>query len=124
MAPWKFGLNIEMTQNSLDFDRVTFSAKVSQEAKSEGMELAAKARRELLELVQLALVRIANQRESRECSADDGQRWLVEHGYSPSDLGCAAGSMFPAKLWEFTGKRMPSQRVSRRSNEIKVWRLR
>ena len=112
-----------MTQHSLDFDRVTFSAKVSQEAKSEGMELAAKARRELLELVQLALVRIANQRESRECSADDGQAWLIQNGYSPSDLGNSAGSMFPAKLWEFTGKRVASTRVSRRANEIKVWRL-
>jgi hypothetical protein len=105
------------------FDDVTFSRPLGERAKREGMETAASSRSDLLDLVRAALVDIAMRRESREATADDGQAWLIANGYKPSDLGNAAGSMFPPGWWVPTGRRMQSKRVSRHANEIRVWRL-
>lgn len=110
-------------QQSLNFDAVTFSAQLSQEAKREGLGAAVWSRKELLWKVKEALKQIALSRSSRTASADDGQEWLMAHGYQPSDLGNAAGAMFSGKEWECVG-RIYSTRVSRHANEIRLWRLR
>lgn len=113
-----------MTQTVLQFDRVTFNAQLSREARDEGLGAAAWSRRELLVQVRAALVSIALARPGKTATADDGQKWLVSRGYQPGDLGNAAGAMFLSAEWEFTGQWVPSDRVSRRANMLRVWRLR
>ena len=113
-----------MKQDEFNFDAVTFSRPLSEAAKEAGMSLAVSSRRELLEAVRIALVQIALARESREVTAEDGQRWLIMKGYKPRDLGPAAGSRFHSDDWEFTGKWRKSERVSNHASDLRVWRLR
>jgi hypothetical protein len=112
----------DQAQAQLFDDATTFSKPVGEAAKRIGMEQAAENRSELLAQVQAALIEIAMRRDSREATADDGQEWLIQHGYHPSDLGNAAGSMFPRDRWICVGTRN-SSRVSRHANQIRIWRL-
>ena len=111
-------------QAEFNFDAVTFSRPLGEQAKTAGMETAALYRTELLERVRAALVAIALSRESREATADDGQAWLIANGYQPDDLGPAAGSMFPLRDWQFTGKWRKSARVSNHAHQNRLWKLR
>lgn len=115
--------NSKPKQQQLSFDEVTFSRVLGEEAKEEGMELAATSRAELLERVRQALVDIALTRPSREVTADDAQAWLIAQGYTPGDLGNAAGSLFPRDDWLFTGCWKPSSRVSNHAHQNRIWRL-
>jgi hypothetical protein len=104
--------------------RTAFDPALAQKWKFEKMALAAAspARQELLSLVRAALRQIAFSREDRCVTSDDGAAWLLAHGYSPSDLGNAAGSIFKGGSWKLIGYRM-SDRVSRHRNKVGIWQL-
>ena len=110
-------------QSVFNFDAVHFSSPMAEQAKTEGMDAASRARRELLTDVQVALRKLASGRASRTATADDGQEYLISRGLSSADLGNAAGSMFSRKHWEFTGTWTKSKRVSSHANDLRVWRL-
>jgi hypothetical protein len=100
-----------------------FDPVESAQAKTEGMALAERNKQGVLILArQLACV-IARSKESRECHADEVGKAMQEKGINPNELGAAAGSIFKGDAWEFTGKRVRSERVSNHSRELKVWRL-
>lgn len=79
------------------------------------------SREELLEIAQRVAVEIARTRSSRLVTADDVQAALIQEGYHPGDLGNAAGAIFRSAEWEWTGEMVPSRRVSRHGNLIRVW---
>jgi hypothetical protein len=100
-----------------------FNFEAGERAKKEGMELATDGRQEILALARRAVKEIALKRTSRQATADDAQAWLILHGYKPSDLGMAAGSIFTTGEWVPTGKLTYSKRVSSHLRPIQVWRL-
>jgi hypothetical protein len=102
--------------------RSLFDADASEAGKVAGMGRAAESRASLLDLARPIAVYIALSRPTREVTADDVQRGLVELGYSPHALGNAAGSLFKGKEWEWTGKFIKSERVHSHSNLLRVWR--
>ena len=107
-------------QPSLDFDRRTFSEDISQVAKFVGMRSAAMSHKEVLEAARNAVRLVALSRTSRTATADDAQKFLMEAGLT---LGNAAGSLFLAKDWIFTGQWKASERVSNHARMNRVWRL-
>lgn len=102
-------------------EQLTFDHQQAQQAKREGMTLAADHRKDLLQRVRARLMDVASQRESKTATADDAQEILIGWGYQPFDLGNAAGSLF--RGWHFTGKWLPSRRVSNHGHQNRVWRL-
>jgi hypothetical protein len=108
-------------QPMLDFDRRTFSEELSQVAKFVGMRSAAMSHKEVLEAARNAVRLVALSRTSRTATADDAQNFLVDAGLPP--LGPAAGSLFLAKDWAFTGQWQTSTRVSNHGHQNRVWRL-
>jgi hypothetical protein len=101
-----------------------FDAERSENLKHDGMELAAEKRQTILEIARDIAVGLAERDPNLECTADDVQEVLIKRGYSPSDLGNAAGSIFAGPVWKFTGNYRKSSRVTNRYRDIKVWRLR
>lgn len=93
-------------------------------AREYGMDLAADPRADILERARAIATTIARSRMSREVSADDVYRQLNAEGYSETDLGPAAGSIFRGPAWEFTGVWRRSERVSNHGRMIRVWQLR
>lgn len=110
------------TQQQLDFDRVTFSPELAEEARIVGMRSAALSHKEVLELARHAVRMMALNRPDKTATADDAQRFLVAAKLQP--LGNSAGSLFKAADWEFTGAWKPSVRVSNHGRFNRVWRLR
>jgi len=105
-------------------DAAIFDGEESERRRSEGMDIAAVSRKNVLRLAQHACVEAALTRTDRTATADDAQKWLIDQGYSSDYLGNAAGSLFTDKdTWEFTGRWAPSQRVSNHSHQNRVWRL-
>lgn len=105
-------------------DAETFDGKKGERRRSDGMGAAALSRKHALRLARQACVEAALARTARTSTADDAQKWLIEHGYTSDYLGNAAGSLFTDKdTWEFTGKWLPSQRVSNHGHKNRVWRL-
>jgi len=88
-------------------------------AKTEGMSAAALTRSELLSQAREIAVAIARHRVNRRVTADDVGRALRLRGLP--DLGPAAGSIFRGSMWEFTGERVRSARISNHARELKVW---
>jgi hypothetical protein len=105
-------------------DAATFDSEEGEHRRSEGMDIAAVSRKHILRLARQACVEAALARVDRTATADDAQMWLIDKGYSSDYLGNAAGSLFMDKeTWEFTGRRLPSQRVSNHGHQNRVWRL-
>ena len=105
-------------------DAATFNGEEGECRRSDGMGAAAVSRKHLLRLTRHACVEAALARTDRTATADDAQKWLIDHGYSSDYLGNAAGSLFTDKdTWEFTGQWFPSQRVSNHGHKNRVWRL-
>lgn len=105
-------------------DAATFDGEEGECRRSGGMGAAAISRKHLLRLTRHACVEAALVRSERTATADDAQKWLIDHGYSSDYLGNAAGSLFTDKhTWEFTGRWVPSQRVSNHGHQNRVWRL-
>jgi len=105
-------------------DTATFDGEEGECRRSDGMGAAAVSRKHLLRLTRHACVEAALARSDRTATADDAQKWLIDHGYSSDYLGNAAGSLFTDKdTWEFTGKWFASQRVSNHGHKNRVWRL-
>ena len=75
------------------------------------------------------ILEIARQEARRHCkkfgsvTIDDVQAAMIEAGYSPSNLGMAAGSVFKGSEFYATGRYIKSTRVSSHSRPITVWRL-
>lgn len=111
-----------MTQPELPFDGVAFSTELSEEARDEGMAMAAFHRLPLLEKVRHWLREFAKSRPDRIATADDARALLIKHGYQPSNLGNAAGSLFLGDEWELIGY-TKSAVISRHANRIGQWRL-
>tara|TARA_R100001015_G_C4603450_1_gene158407 strand:+ start:910 stop:1233 length:324 start_codon:yes stop_codon:yes gene_type:complete len=91
--------------------------------KKQGMSLAANQEGKpcLLDVARHYARIIAIQSYNNEVNADDVFRLMSQEGITEK-LGAAAGSLFKGKEWEFTGKRVKSQRTSNHAREIKVWR--
>ena len=105
-------------------DAATFNGEEGECRRSDGMGAAAVSRKHLLRLTRHACVEAALARSDRTATADDAQKWLIDHGYSSDYLGNAAGSLFTDKdTREFTGQWFPSQRVSNHGHKNRVWRL-
>lgn len=102
-------------------DQLEFDLGDGRARRDLGKGLAAGTREEILGLARVIAERIA--RAEGEVTADDVQRELIGRGYTPHQLGNAAGSIFDGRKWELTGWR-PSTRVSRHANRVGVWRLR
>ena len=100
-----------------------FDFHSGQALKKTGMEMAAEKRSDVLDVARHIALRLARRNKDQECTADEVQRVMVQSGYTPSDLGNAAGSIFKEKKWKWTGRCVPSTRTSRRGNPIRVWRL-
>lgn len=105
------------------FGGETFDAAASQQAKEQGMALAAENNHELLDFVRTGLVEIARSRPDRSVTADDAARYLVDNGFSVHALGNAAGSLFKDGKFTPTGATVKSVRKHAHSNKLMVWRL-
>lgn len=101
----------------------TFDLDLARLVGDAGRKIAALKRSELLEEARRIAREIAGGREDRTVSADDVQARLLELGMPPGALGNAAGSIFDKREWAFSGKWVPSQRVSNRGRYIRVWML-
>lgn len=121
MVSTNFSFGHEERQQHLDFDRVTFSQELAEEARILGMRSAALSKKEVLASAQHAVRMMALSRSSRTATADDAAKFLAEAGLEP--LGNAAGSLFKGKDWEFTGCWKASERVSNHKHLNRVWRL-
>ena len=105
-------------------DAAIFDSEEGEHRRSEGMDIAAVSRKHVLGLARHACVVAASTRVDRTATADDAQKWLIDQGYSSGYLGNAAGSLFKEKdTWEFTGRTLPSRRVSNHAHQNRVWRL-
>src|SRR5580700_881539 len=94
-------------------DAANFDGEEGEQRRSEGMGVAAVSRKHVLRVARNACVEAALARADRTATADDAQKWLIDQGYSSGYLGNAAGSLFTDKdTWEFTGRTLPSRRVS------------
>ncbi len=103
--------------------QLVFDAKLGEELKNRGMNVAATKRQAVLQKARQAVKEIAISRPGRCVTADDAQRWLIQNGHHPAELGNAAGSLFRSQEWEFTGNWTKSVRVSRHRNILRIWRL-
>jgi hypothetical protein len=105
-------------------DAAIFDSEEGEYRRSEGVDIAAVSRKHVLCLARQASVKAALARSDRTATADDAQKWLIDRGYSSDYLGNAAGSLFKDRdTWEFTGRWVPSQRVSNHGHQNRVWRL-
>lgn len=98
-----------------------FDSVEAEQLKREGMDEAARKRADILLLAKPYARRFAEW--SGTCCADDVLRYIMGLGYSPADLGNAAGSIFRGPEWEFTGTWIPSNRTSNHRRYLRVWRL-
>lgn len=124
MVSTNFSFGHEGRQQSLDFDRVTFSQELAEEARILGMRTAALSKKEVLASAQHAVRMMALSRSSRTATADDAAKFLADAGLEP--LGNAAGSLFTAKAnwsWEFRGEWKASERVSNHGHKNRIWHL-
>ena len=102
--------------------KTLFDPIASEHARDDGMATAAANRAKLLAFARTLAIELAMAREDRSVTADDVQRALVERGYGVHELGNAAGSLFRASGWQWTGMWQKSQRVHSHANLLRVWR--
>lgn len=90
----------------------------SQRRKTDGIDRAAAAQPSNLELARSIAKKIASQKGT--VTADDvGQQLSL----LSIETGPWAGAIFKSSEWQFTGKWVPSQRVSNHGRMLRVWRL-
>lgn len=113
-----------MTQEEINFEvrpeDHAFDLNAGLAARDLGLVVTAKTRHEVLAKAQriaLDLGRILS-----EVTADDVYRELLEEDIAL--LGPAAGAIFRAGPWTWTGKWFQSCRTSNHGRMIRVWRLR
>ncbi len=99
-----------------------FNPDEAERRKRKGMDDAAQARADLLELARTVAVRIAERQPDRLCTADDVQLHLISLGFEPDELGNAAGSIFRGARWQFV-EFIRSARTTNHRRIIRVWRL-
>ncbi len=106
-----------MTQLDLNLNREVA-------AKEAGIARASRSRSEWLVIAKGIAVRLGIR--GAIVTADLVQVELARQylRYKPLMLGNAAGAIFRSKVWEFTGRMVPSARLGRKANMIKCWRLR
>lgn len=100
--------------------RCLFDEKAGMKARDTGMERAAKSKREALSIARTIALDIARSDPDKTCDADRVQAHMSMMGI---ELGNAAGSIFKADCWEWTGKFINSRRVSRHRNVVRLWKL-
>lgn len=100
-----------------------FNLDKALEARDAGMDRAALKRKQVLSEARQLAVKIAEADPNKECDADRVQEALLKSGFTPGDLGPAAGSIFRGSRWEFADKWKNSARVSNHAAAIRVWRL-
>lgn len=88
--------------------------------KERGMDKAAAARAEVLEVARYLAMELGCGGE--EVTADAVQEKLVEYGYNPAMLGNAAGSIFKGGCWRCVGWRQ-SARITNHARAIRAWVL-
>jgi len=110
-----------MTTKMTIHKQLTFDAEMARRESEAGQEVAAIGRGDVLEAARRIALEVGRSRGL--VTADDVQRRLISAGIKPSELGNSAGSIFKQKCWEWTGRMVPSTRVSRHGNLIRVWRL-
>ena len=96
-----------------------FDAIAANELAASGMELAARNAAPVLVVAQQAAIELG--RRNRFVTADDVQAAMMAKGYTPQDLGNAAGSMFRGRCWKWHGKTVKSERVASHGRLIRVW---
>lgn len=101
---------------------MTFDSLAGQHAKEQGMRQAAEHRSRTLTLARTLARTIAERNPNGEVSADDVMQALALKGYTSSDLGNAAGSLFTNGEWVAVGYRK-STRVTNHRRQVRVWKL-
>jgi hypothetical protein len=104
-------------------DKTLFDASLSDHEMLRGMAKAANNRAEMLQIARKAARDIAALRIDRRITADDVQARLFDMGYTPEQLGNAAGSIFKGNEWSAINDFVPSLRVSSHRRMIRVWEL-
>jgi hypothetical protein len=108
-----------VTQAELNFDLPR-----GQHLKEEGIIQASWPRKDLVAIAQVIAIDIA-EREG-EVNIDAVHAALIKTpflNYVPTDLGNAAGAVFPRSLFEFTGRWVKSARPSNHAHQNRVWKL-
>ena len=102
-----------------------FDLNTGIQLKQEGMEQAARNRRDMLDEARDIAESIAMQRSDRKITMDAVIHGLIKrYGEGAvTVLGNSAGSVFKSGDWEWTGERIKSVRVRNHARELKVWRL-
>jgi hypothetical protein len=97
------------------------SIDAGEQAKEAGIAAASANKASLLRFAQDLAIKVALARPDRCVTADDIQAALVAAGISEHALGNAAGSLFRAKGWVWTGRLVKSCRVHAHRNLLRVW---
>lgn len=102
---------------------IAFDLAQGERLKEEGLALAQTEREELIDAARFAAAHIAANKGT--VTIDEVHQYLLLHGYDPSLLGNAAGSIFrDREVFEFTGEWRKSARISNHARCNRVWRLR
>ena len=86
--------------------------------KEEGINTVSKNRQQILQLAKR--IAVAFGKRKGYCTIDVVMNTLIEWGYSPAQLGNAAGAVFRDKHWKFSNT-TKSKRVSNHARPITVW---
>lgn len=102
--------------------RDLFDIPRGERLKREGMDAAAEARAEALDVAQAIAIRLGQQSNGEGITADEVY-WIMvqERPDLVPMLGNAAGSIFRGSYWRTYGKFVESNRASRHRNAIRVW---
>lgn len=99
---------------------ITLGAKEAQQAKDNGIALAASHRTKVLALARSIAFDLAA-KNGGVTNAEDVAIQLEKMGIDSTQLGNAAGAIFRTKNWKFTGQFVTPVRLSRHGNQIRVW---
>jgi hypothetical protein len=102
-------------------EQIAFDLDKGLALKEIGMNLAADSKSANLTLAKEIAIQIALKDPNQECNIDLVQMIVIPMGIV---LGNSAGSVFKDKRWEFSGKWIPSSRISNHGHSVRVWRLR
>ena len=95
-----------------------YKEATAESLKREGMENAARRRKECLAACRHHLVQLAIMGDNT-VTADDAQQYIQQNNLEP--LGNAAGSLFMGKHWRKTGEYRQSLRKSNHAHSNPVW---
>jgi hypothetical protein len=103
-------------------DLPLFDRDESERQRDIGMAKAAASRDDVLRRAREIAIVLAAARPDG-ITSDDVTRALVREGYTPDDLGSAAGSVFKTKDFRWTGRVSTSSRVARHGGIQRIWEL-